>query len=189
MARLMGTPKIERMQDILDRGNATWAGAEINFRVKPSPGEDWSPDFSAGCLIDGEPALVPEAMNQLRKWDKEPANSFYCYAPVGYLRDGAKLTLQVRDRDKKGRPTQKIVWEGQFLVHLQGDEYLLQPIVSLSPGTLDELQTLPGIGPKTAEAIIAYREKHGPFTSVDQLAAVPMLGRDKIDVLRDLVKP
>ena len=38
------------------------------------------------------------------------------------------------------------------------------------------LQTLPGIGPAKARAIVAYREVHGPFASVHALAKVPGIG-------------
>lgn len=189
MAQLAGKPRIERLQDILDARNTTWAGVEINFNVRPAQGETWEPDFLAGCVLDGERAAVPEAVNQQRQWDKDPEHSFYCYAPVGYLRDGTRMTLQVHPRDKKGRPKEEVIWEGEFIVRLEDGEYLLQQIVSLSSGTQEELEALPGIGPKTAQAIIAYRQMHGPFNSVDQLDDVPMLGRDKIEALRGSVRP
>lgn len=82
-----------------------------------------------------------------------------------------------------------MVWEGDFIARVKDGEYQLQQIVSLSTGTEEELEALPGIGLKTAQAIIAYRQMHGPFTSVDQLDDVPMVGRDKIEALRELVKP
>jgi competence ComEA-like helix-hairpin-helix protein len=189
MAELVDMPNIERLQDILDIGNTTWAGVEINFHVKPEPGEDWGPNFAAGCLLDGEPALVPEAVDQLRQWDKDPESSFYCYAPVGYLRNGTQMTLRVHPRDKKGQPTKDVIWQGDFRVWLEEGEYRLQKIVSLSTGTKEELEALPGIGPKIAEAVIGYRQMHGPFSTIDQLEDVPMIGPDKIEVIRPLVTP
>ncbi len=56
--------------------------------------------------------------------------------------------------------------------------------------TADEaaLDALPGIGPATAKAIVAYRESHGPFTSVDQLLEVRGIGPAKLDQLADLVR-
>ena len=50
------------------------------------------------------------------------------------------------------------------------------------------LDALPGIGPATAKAIVAYRESHGPFTSVDQLLEVRGIGPAKLDQLVDLVR-
>jgi competence protein ComEA len=59
--------------------------------------------------------------------------------------------------------------------------------VNLNTATTEELDTLPGVGPATAEAIIAHREANGPFTSVDQLLDVRGIGDAKLADLRDLV--
>lgn len=61
--------------------------------------------------------------------------------------------------------------------------------VSLSVATAEQLDTLPGVGPVTAQKIIAYREQHGPFTSVAQLDAIPGIGPARLDELRGLVVP
>ena len=61
--------------------------------------------------------------------------------------------------------------------------------VQLSTATLEELDTLPGIGPSTAQKILDYRTKHGAFSSVDELDAVPGIGPKRLDELRDLVVP
>ena len=61
--------------------------------------------------------------------------------------------------------------------------------VSLSSATVEELDALPGIGPVTAEKIVAWRDAHGPFRSVDDLDAVPGIGPTRIEQLRDLVTP
>jgi competence protein ComEA len=61
--------------------------------------------------------------------------------------------------------------------------------VHLSTATLEQLDSLPGIGPVTAQKILDYRAKHGAFTSVDELDAVPGIGPSRMDQLRDLVAP
>jgi competence protein ComEA len=61
--------------------------------------------------------------------------------------------------------------------------------VHLSTATLDQLDSLPGIGPVTAQKILDYRAKHGAFSSVDELDAVPGIGPSRMDQLRDLVAP
>jgi competence protein ComEA len=60
--------------------------------------------------------------------------------------------------------------------------------VDLNRATAAELDELPGVGPSTAQAIIAYREEHGPFRSVEQLLEVRGIGQAKLDGLRDLVR-
>jgi competence protein ComEA len=63
------------------------------------------------------------------------------------------------------------------------------PKVSLSTATAEQLDTLPGVGPVTAQKILDYRAEHGGFASVDDLDAVPGIGPTRIDELRDLVTP
>ena len=46
------------------------------------------------------------------------------------------------------------------------------PILDLNTASAEELERLPGIGPKTAERIVRYREKLGYFVSLDQLREV-----------------
>lgn len=61
--------------------------------------------------------------------------------------------------------------------------------MQLSTATLEQLDTLPGVGPVTAQKILDYREKHGAFSSVDELDAVPGIGPKRLEQLRDLVVP
>ncbi len=61
--------------------------------------------------------------------------------------------------------------------------------VHLSTATLEQLDSLPGVGPVTAQKILDYRAKHGAFTSVDELDAVPGIGPARLEQLRELVAP
>jgi competence protein ComEA len=64
-----------------------------------------------------------------------------------------------------------------------------QAKVSLASATLEQLDTLPGVGPVTAQKIVDYRTEHGPFASVDDLDEVPGIGPATIEDLRDYVTP
>lgn len=59
--------------------------------------------------------------------------------------------------------------------------------VNINTATAEELQTLPRIGPAMAQRIIAWREAHGGFRSVDELDAVPGIGPSMLENLRPLV--
>jgi competence protein ComEA len=61
--------------------------------------------------------------------------------------------------------------------------------ISLSAATAEQLQTLPRIGPALAARILAYRDAHGGFTSVDQLGEVGGIGPKTLAGLKDLVTP
>jgi len=61
--------------------------------------------------------------------------------------------------------------------------------VSLNSATAEQLDTLPGIGPVTAQKIVSYRQQHGPFSSVDGLDAIPGIGPARISELQGLVVP
>jgi competence protein ComEA len=59
--------------------------------------------------------------------------------------------------------------------------------VHLNTATADQLDSLPGIGPVTAQKILDYRQQHGAFSSVDELDAVPGIGPTRLEELRPLV--
>jgi len=62
-----------------------------------------------------------------------------------------------------------------------------QPI-NINTAAADELTKLPGVGPATARAIIAYREKHGPFRRVEELLIVRGISRARLRVLRPYIR-
>ena len=59
--------------------------------------------------------------------------------------------------------------------------------VNLNTASVDELDTLPGIGPATAKAIVSHRTRKGPFSRLEDLMAIDGIGPKKIDAIRDLV--
>ena len=61
--------------------------------------------------------------------------------------------------------------------------------VDLNSASAEQLDALPGIGPATAAKIVAFRQAHGPFHTVDDLDAVPGIGPSRIDQLKGLVIP
>ncbi len=61
--------------------------------------------------------------------------------------------------------------------------------VSLSRADQATLETLPRVGPATAKRIIAWREKNGPFRSVEDLLAVSGIGPATLEGMRDRVVP
>lgn len=52
-----------------------------------------------------------------------------------------------------------------------------------------ELAQVPGLGPATAARIVAYREEHGPFASLEALLDVPGIGPATFEQMRPHLRP
>ncbi len=74
--------------------------------------------------------------------------------------------------DEPGRPASEL---------LPGEK------LDLNTASAQELQKLPGIGEKLSQAIVAWRDEHGPFRSVEELLQVPGIGQKRLEAIRDLV--
>lgn len=58
-------------------------------------------------------------------------------------------------------------------------------LVNVNTADVDELQTLSGIGPSLAQAIVDEREANGPFETLDELLRVDGIGSGKLELLRE----
>ncbi len=59
--------------------------------------------------------------------------------------------------------------------------------INLNSATLDQLETLPGIGRKTAERIIEHRTKSGPFKRIEELMNVKGIGEKSFLKLKPMI--
>jgi len=60
--------------------------------------------------------------------------------------------------------------------------------LDLHVANVKELQQVPGIGPKTAQAIVDFRHESGPFRRVEELLAIKGTSRRKLDKMRPYLK-
>lgn len=89
------------------------------------------------------------------------------------------------------------VWVGAFLTLLMLAGATLPPSlaagqpqaekVNINSATVDELVSLPGIGPSYAQRIVEYREKNGPFKKVEDLLNVRGIGEKTFERIRDRI--
>lgn len=59
--------------------------------------------------------------------------------------------------------------------------------IAVNTATVEELDTLPGIGPSRAQAIIDYREENGPFKKLEDLLNVTGIGEKSLEKLKDYI--
>jgi len=100
----------------------------------------------------------------------------------------------LEDADLRSVNLARAVFDGeQIVVPRRGDPYessgRATGLISLSQADQESLETLPRIGPATAERIIAWRESNGPFRSVEDLLAISGIGPATLEGLADLVVP
>jgi len=59
--------------------------------------------------------------------------------------------------------------------------------VNINTATQTELETLPGIGPSTAQKIIDYRKQNGKFKSIEDIKNVSGIGDVKFNNIKDSI--
>lgn len=64
----------------------------------------------------------------------------------------------------------------------QGDDQ-----IDINTASLEELDKIPGVGPVTAQKIIDYREKNGPFKSIEDLKKVGRIGDKTLEKIKDKI--
>ena len=59
--------------------------------------------------------------------------------------------------------------------------------VNVNYASVAELDRLPGVGPVTAQRIVAYREQHGPFLEIEQLRQANLVNAATFEKIRELI--
>lgn len=96
--------------------------------------------------------------------------------------DGVNLAVELRDQQQVYVPRQ-----GETVPMasaLEGGGAVSDP-VNINTATATELETLPGIGPKTADAIVEYREVNGLFETIEDIMDVPGIGEGTFEKIKD----
>jgi competence protein ComEA len=96
--------------------------------------------------------------------------------------DGVNLAVELRDQQ-------------QVYIPRQGETVPMSPALSsggavigpvnINTATAAELETLSGIGPKTAKTIVEYREANGPFETIEDIMNVPGIGEGTFEKIKD----
>lgn len=60
-------------------------------------------------------------------------------------------------------------------------------LININTASAAELETLPGIGPSLAQRIVAYRQEHGPFRTIEDIKNVSGIGEGRFAQIKDLI--
>lgn len=97
-----------------------------------------------------------------------------------HVHGGYQVTTMERRED-----TEQADRSAESVEQTRPDSLLPGEKINLNTADSYDLQRLPGIGEKRAEDIIAYREEHGPFQTVDELDEVSGIGSGILEGLRE----
>lgn len=101
--------------------------------------------------------------------------------------DTAAINFAMHVHDEMAVYVPKIGEEVNALLPAQSGDSAGKGKVNLNSAQSSELQTLPGIGPAKADAIIEHRETNGPFKAIDDLKEISGIGDKTFEKLKDQI--
>jgi competence protein ComEA len=180
---------------------AAWLSGGPTTATQSKPGAAVPPAGSAGATSSALPALLPTVTVHVVGEVRRPG----VYALPGGSRAADAVAAaggMLGAADQCAVNLARVVADGeQVAIPRQGETVSTAPgggtgraakgtkgsKVDLNTATEAQLDTLPGIGPSTAQKIVADRTANGPFRTVDDLMRVPGIGPSKLEALKDLV--
>jgi len=101
--------------------------------------------------------------------------------------EGLNLAARLTDGQQIVMPSRAAGPAG--VVAGSGDAGTMDAPIGLGTATVEELDTIEGIGPVTAQKIVEFRDQHGGTSSVDQLDQIDGIGPATMDALRTRLQP
>jgi competence protein ComEA len=161
-------------------------GSRVDDAIKAAGGLKPDADLSeinlAAKLVDGDPVFIPSKA-------KVPPSSPASTPPT---LDGK---IAPRYRGGETKPTYSIrplTVVPPTLGGKPGSEHAPKAKasgpVSLNTGSEAQLETLPGVGPATAQKILEYRQEHGGFSSIEEIQAIRGIGPKKFEKMKTFLK-
>lgn len=111
-------------------------------------------------------------------------------AAGGFLAEAEKTGINLARALEDGEQLDIPYMEGFAPVVPTIEEEIFVPqsdLIDINTATTFELETLPGIGPTTAQKIVEHRETNGPFLSIEDIGDVPGIGPATYEEIKDLI--
>jgi competence protein ComEA len=159
-----------------------WLVAEIDRRSAPTI-EISAPRNNEPIVVEVAGAVATPGVYELRSGDRvvdliESAGGLLPVADTAGLNqaalliDGERVTVLFEDASESAA--------GQGVVASPS----MVPLLNLNTATVADLDELPGIGDVRANAIVAYRNQHGPFRSIEELLFVDGISENLLEEIR-----
>lgn len=174
-------------------GVAFWYVRSLPRPVSVQLAGDQESSGGAGAQASPSPSAAPIVVH-VAGWVHRPG--VYEFGQGDRVIDAVRRAGEAkRGADLTSLNLAALLVDGQQIVVLKrGQPPSLQPpsgtgeaLVNVNTATIDQLESLPGIGPTLAQRIIDHREEHGPFRSVDELLDVSGIGDQTLAELRPRV--
>jgi len=105
---------------------------------------------------------------------------------AAFIQDGERIHVPAKESlptsSQSGQPSDSV-----FGGNDGSSAGTISILVDINTAGQVELESLPGIGPVTAEKIIAFRETNGPFISIEDIQNVPGIGPVTFEKIKDLI--
>ena len=96
------------------------------------------------------------------------------------LQDGEKIYIPSKEESHNNEETIQVVSMGNTQSSSNGK-------ININTASIDELQTISGIGKSTAQKIIDYRNENGKFKKIEELKEITGIGDRKYDIIKEQV--
>lgn len=100
-----------------------------------------------------------------------------------FLEDGMKIYIptkeEIKNEEKQETTSSETVKETKTIK--------TETKVNINTATQTQLETLPGIGPSTAQKILAYRKEKGKFKTIEEIKEVNGIGESKFNKIKDFI--
>jgi competence protein ComEA len=102
---------------------------------------------------------------------------------AAFLQDGGQIWVPSTVPDRVSEDNAG----SQNASHEQHAQATIVELININTAPQEVLETLPEIGPKTAENIITYRQNEGFFTSIEEIQKVPGIGPATYEAIKDRI--
>lgn len=138
-----------------------------------------------GQLIDD---AIKAAGGATDEADMDNINLVYALRENVMLRIYSKEESHLRKGTGEAGSAVDIIRDGGEAVSIRnGDEKGPGAKININTASAGELDTLPGIGEATANDIIAYRKKHGPFKKIEDIMNVPGIKQSRFNNIKEYI--